>query len=195
MSWARKETSKPSDYSKFSHTSPNEHANLMSRSNCGSCHRQFSPLAVPLHKACAGCHLFQFTVFDPSAEANPICIVCHTKDGLNSSNPPIKSLNGNAQIMPGAGASPQPRTPTPSPNGRNGNVSEAPDNSYIVSNHGFQTRYFRDARCPIQRIAVSNNGLTTGFGGEIFLRSGASAGRGSLPEAASLLIDKCVDIV
>ncbi|MGH9930167.1 MAG: hypothetical protein ACREA9_13225, partial [Pyrinomonadaceae bacterium] len=28
------------DYSRFSHSSPREHAELMSRSNCASCHRR-----------------------------------------------------------------------------------------------------------------------------------------------------------
>ena len=83
------------DYSKFSHAKPREHADLMGRSNCGSCHRRndSSTLArLPVHKDCTGCHLVQFTA-RTSAE-NPICIICHTRDGLNSPNPPTKTLSG-----------------------------------------------------------------------------------------------------
>ena len=83
------------DYSKFSHSSPREHADLMARSNCVSCHRRSdsSPSPrLPVHKDCTGCHLVQFTT--ATSSDNPICTICHTKDGLNSSNPPTKSFSG-----------------------------------------------------------------------------------------------------
>ena len=83
------------DYSKFSHSAPKEHADLMGRANCVSCHRRndSSPSPrLPVHRDCTGCHLVQFT--GVTSSENPICTICHTKDGLNSSNPPIKSLSG-----------------------------------------------------------------------------------------------------
>ena len=84
------------DYSRFSHSSPREHADLMDRKNCESCHRRGAGVAptFPLHKDCTGCHLVQFTAANRGAEVNPICIICHTKDGLNSSNPPTKTFSG-----------------------------------------------------------------------------------------------------
>ena len=84
------------NYSRFSHTSPGEHANLMARSNCGSCHRRSdsSPEPrFPAHKDCTGCHLVQFTASISSSE-NPICTICHTKEGLSSTNPPLKKFPG-----------------------------------------------------------------------------------------------------
>lgn len=83
------------DYSKFSHSTPKEHANLMGQSNCVSCHRRSdnSPIPrLPAHKDCTGCHLIQFTTATPSD--NPICTICHTRDGLHSSNPPTKTFSG-----------------------------------------------------------------------------------------------------
>jgi hypothetical protein len=83
------------DYSKFSHSSPREHADLMGRSNCVSCHRRSdsSPMPrLPVHKDCTGCHLVQFTA--ATSSDNPICTICHTRDGLNSPNPPTKSFSG-----------------------------------------------------------------------------------------------------
>ncbi len=83
------------DYSRFSHSSPSEHAELMSRSNCASCHRRNDGSLVPrfpLHKDCTGCHLVQFTASNSTSAVNPICTICHSKDGLNSSNPPTKSF-------------------------------------------------------------------------------------------------------
>ena len=83
------------DYSKFSHSRPREHADLMGGSNCVSCHRRSdsSPTPrLPLHKDCTGCHLVQFTA--RTSADNPICIICHTRDGLNSPNPPTKTLSG-----------------------------------------------------------------------------------------------------
>lgn len=77
------------DYSKFSHSSPREHEDLMGRANCGSCHRRSdgSPAPrFPLHKDCTGCHLLQFTASNSSSSINPICTICHRPDDLNSSN-------------------------------------------------------------------------------------------------------------
>ncbi|MGH9927854.1 MAG: cytochrome c3 family protein, partial [Pyrinomonadaceae bacterium] len=92
----RVESSAPvADYAKFSHSTPREHAELMSRSNCASCHRRndgsLAP-RFPLHKDCTGCHLVQFTASNSTSAVNPICTICHSKDGLNSSNPPTKSF-------------------------------------------------------------------------------------------------------
>lgn len=89
------ETGAASDYSKFLHSSPREHADLMARSTCGSCHRRNSTSVAPtfpLHKDCTGCHLVQFTASNRSVDINPICTICHTKEGLNSPNPPTKAF-------------------------------------------------------------------------------------------------------
>src|SRR5437588_8662377 len=83
------------DYSKFSHSSPKEHADLMGRDNCGSCHRRrdSSPgPKFPLHKDCIGCHLIQFTAANSSSSVNPICTVCHKPEELNSSSAPLKNF-------------------------------------------------------------------------------------------------------
>lgn len=83
----------PMDYSKFQHSSPKEHANLMG--NCASCHRRrdssIEP-AFPVHKDCTNCHIVQFTTVDKSASVNPICTICHQAEGLNSSRPPLKNF-------------------------------------------------------------------------------------------------------
>jgi len=83
------------DYSKFSHSSPREHADLMDRKNCGSCHRRGGGLApgFPLHKDCTGCHMVQFTAANRGTDVNPICTICHTRDELSSSNPPAKTFS------------------------------------------------------------------------------------------------------
>ena len=81
------------DYSRFSHSTPREHADLMGRSNCGSCHRRGDSSTIPrfpVHKDCIGCHLVQFTAH--ASTDNPLCTICHTKDGLNTPNPPTKSF-------------------------------------------------------------------------------------------------------
>jgi c(7)-type cytochrome triheme protein len=83
------------DYSKFSHSSPKEHADLMSRGNCGSCHRRSDASKeskFPLHKDCTGCHLVQFTASNNSSSVNPICTICHKAEGLNSPNAPLKNF-------------------------------------------------------------------------------------------------------
>src|SRR5437588_11329639 len=62
------------DYSKFSHSSPKEHADLMNRANCGSCHRRNDGSVdptFPLHKYCMGCHSVQFTASNISSSVNP----------------------------------------------------------------------------------------------------------------------------
>lgn len=81
------------DYSRFSHSSPKEHADLTGRENCASCHRRgdSSPEPrFPRHKDCTGCHLVQFTA--ATSSDNAICTICHTKDGINTSNPPTKAF-------------------------------------------------------------------------------------------------------
>src|SRR5215207_1863600 len=43
------------DYSRFSHSTPREHTDLMGRSNCGSCHRRGDSSTIPrfpVHKDC-----------------------------------------------------------------------------------------------------------------------------------------------
>lgn len=86
----------PADYSRFSHASPREHADLMDRKNCESCHRRGAGVAptFPLHKDCTGCHTVQFTAANRGSDINPICTICHTQEGLNSSNPPPKTFSG-----------------------------------------------------------------------------------------------------
>lgn len=84
------------DYSRFSHSSPGEHAELMDRTNCTSCHRRGDASVeprLPAHKDCTGCHLAQFTAANIPSSENPICTICHTTEGLNSSNPPLKSFS------------------------------------------------------------------------------------------------------
>jgi c(7)-type cytochrome triheme protein len=80
------------DYSKFSHKSPVAH-DFVKPEKCGSCHRRkdgsLTP-RFPVHKDCTGCHLVQFT--NPAASDNPICTICHTREGLNSANAPTKSF-------------------------------------------------------------------------------------------------------
>ena len=83
------------DYSKFSHASPREHADLMDRTNCMSCHRRGDASVeprFPIHKDCTGCHLAQFTAANIPSSENPICTICHATDGLNSLNPPLKNF-------------------------------------------------------------------------------------------------------
>ena len=83
------------DYSKFSHSSPKEHAGLMGRENCGSCHRRNDASTAPrfpLHKDCTGCHMVQFTAANSSSSVNPICTICHQAETLNSSSPPLKGF-------------------------------------------------------------------------------------------------------
>ena len=83
------------EYLKFSHSSPKEHADLMGRENCASCHRRSDASTeprFPLHKDCTGCHLVQFTASNSSSSVNPICTICHKADGLNSPNAPLKSF-------------------------------------------------------------------------------------------------------
>jgi c(7)-type cytochrome triheme protein len=84
-----------SDYSKFSHSTPREHADLMDRKNCGSCHRRGAGTAptLPLHKDCTGCHLVQFTAANRGTDVNPICTVCHRREDLSSPNAPTKPLS------------------------------------------------------------------------------------------------------
>lgn len=84
------------DYSKFSHSTPREHADLMDRKNCGSCHRRGNGTAptFPPHKDCTGCHTVQFTAANATADVNPICTICHAKESLNSPNAPTKGFVG-----------------------------------------------------------------------------------------------------
>jgi c(7)-type cytochrome triheme protein len=82
------------DYSRFSHSTPREHSDLMDRKNCGSCHRRGAGVTptLPLHKDCTACHMVQFTAANRGTDVNPICTVCHTREGLNSANAPTKTL-------------------------------------------------------------------------------------------------------
>lgn len=83
------------DYSKFSHSSPREHADLMGRGNCASCHRRADGAVepkLPQHKDCTGCHLVQFTASNTSSSTNTICTICHKPEGLNSSGAPLKTF-------------------------------------------------------------------------------------------------------
>jgi len=83
-----------SDYSKFEHSSPKEHRDLMGRENCASCHRRSDASTqprFPLHKDCTGCHLVQFTASN-SSPINPICTICHKAEDLNSSKTAPKNF-------------------------------------------------------------------------------------------------------
>jgi len=81
------------DYSKFSHSTPKEHADLTARANCAGCHRRggisMEP-KFPAHKDCTGCHLIQFT--NAATTENQICTICHSREALKSSNAPTKSF-------------------------------------------------------------------------------------------------------
>ena len=86
------------DYSTFSHSSPEKHRDLAWDSNgrqkCSSCHRRSdsSPAPrFPVHKDCTGCHLVQFTA--ATATDNPICAICHTKEGVNLTKPPVRNFS------------------------------------------------------------------------------------------------------
>lgn len=82
------------DYSKFSHSRPREHADLMGRANCVSCHRRSDGSATPrfpVHKDCMQCHLVQFT--SAASQDNPICMICHTREGINSPKAPLKNFS------------------------------------------------------------------------------------------------------
>src|SRR5205809_7445588 len=68
------------DYSKFSHATPKEHADLMDRTNCASCHRRSDGSVeprFPAPKACTCCHPVHFTASHNSPSVTPICTVCH----------------------------------------------------------------------------------------------------------------------
>jgi hypothetical protein len=85
------------DYSRFSHSSPREHAELTGRSNCASCHRRGdgSPEPrFPAHRDCTGCHLAQFTEAGGPSPVNPICTVCHGGGGPGAPNPSTKKFPG-----------------------------------------------------------------------------------------------------
>jgi len=84
------------DYSRFQHTSPREHAELMGRDKCGSCHRRSDSSAeprFPVHRDCTGCHLVQFTAANKSSSVNPICTICHKAETLNSPTAPLKTFS------------------------------------------------------------------------------------------------------
>ena len=78
------------DYSKFSHSYPGAHAALSGRWSCSICHTRrdnsIEP-GFPQHKDCIGCHQTQFTT--PNS---PLCAICHTTEGLNQQNPPLKKF-------------------------------------------------------------------------------------------------------
>lgn len=85
------------DYFKFSHSSPREHAELMGRSNCASCHRRgegSTEPRFPVHKDCTGCHMAQFTDADRSSTVNPICTICHGGAGPGAPTPQTKRFPG-----------------------------------------------------------------------------------------------------
>ena len=84
------------DYSRFDHASPKEHADLMAKGKCGSCHRRSDASLgprFPMHKDCTGCHMVQFTAANNSASVNPICTICHKTEGLNSPTAPLKAFS------------------------------------------------------------------------------------------------------
>lgn len=84
----------PPDYSHFSHSSPREHADLMGRANCGSCHRRIDSSSVPkfpVHKDCTSCHMVEFTA--ATSSDNPICTICHTNEGINLPKPPLRNFS------------------------------------------------------------------------------------------------------
>jgi c(7)-type cytochrome triheme protein len=83
------------DYSKFSHKSPIAHEAFAKAENCGTCHRRKDSSLepkFPAHKDCIGCHLVEFTASSLTASVNPICTICHTAEGLNSSNASTKGF-------------------------------------------------------------------------------------------------------
>jgi len=82
------------DYSRFSHSRPKEHEGLMGSSNCRSCHRRTDSSPVPgfpVHKDCMNCHLVEFTA--ATSSDNPICTICHTREGINLPKPPLRTFS------------------------------------------------------------------------------------------------------
>ena len=81
----------PQDYSRFSHSSPGEHAGFTARSSCNGCHTRrnnsIEP-TFPQHRDCINCHQTQFTT--PNS---PLCGICHQPEGLNQQNPPVKKFS------------------------------------------------------------------------------------------------------
>jgi hypothetical protein len=80
------------DYSKFSHSYPGAHAALSGRWSCAICHDRRNNSVepgFPQHKDCITCHQTQFTTPD-----SPLCSICHTTEGLNQQNPPLKKFPG-----------------------------------------------------------------------------------------------------
>lgn len=81
------------DYSRFSHSSPGAHAALSGRFNCSICHNRTDNSAEPKfpgHKACISCHQTQF-----NTPGTPLCMICHTQEGLSQQNPPTKKFPGS----------------------------------------------------------------------------------------------------
>jgi c(7)-type cytochrome triheme protein len=78
------------DYSRFSHSYPGAHAALAGRWSCAICHDRRNNSVepeFPQHKDCISCHQTQFTT--PNS---PLCSICHTTEGLNQQNPPLKKF-------------------------------------------------------------------------------------------------------
>jgi hypothetical protein len=78
------------DYSRFSHSYPGAHAALSGRWSCAICHTRRDNSVepkFPQHKDCISCHQTQFTT--PNS---PLCSICHTTEGLNQQNPPLKKF-------------------------------------------------------------------------------------------------------
>jgi c(7)-type cytochrome triheme protein len=81
----------PQDYSKFSHTSPEGHADFSNPANCGSCHERNGTAVQPTfpgHKACIKCHITEFTTTNTA-----LCTICHVND-LGNQNPALKGFPG-----------------------------------------------------------------------------------------------------
>jgi c(7)-type cytochrome triheme protein len=81
----------PQDYSKFSHNSPEAHADFSNPSKCASCHQRKGTSvqpAYPDHKACIDCHFAQFTNTNIQ-----MCTICHVND-LGNPHPALKSFPG-----------------------------------------------------------------------------------------------------
>ncbi|HUQ33789.1 MAG TPA: cytochrome c3 family protein [Pyrinomonadaceae bacterium] len=83
---------RPQDYSRFSHSYPGAHAALAGRWSCAICHDRRNNSVepgFPQHKDCISCHQTQFTT-----PGSPLCSICHTAEGLNQQQPPLKKFPG-----------------------------------------------------------------------------------------------------
>ncbi|HEX8846939.1 MAG TPA: cytochrome c3 family protein [Pyrinomonadaceae bacterium] len=78
-------------FSRFSHSSPGQHAGFLLRFSCSKCHdRNGIYPKFPEHKDCDTCHRNEMNTAD-----HPICLICHNAADLGKQNPPAKSFSNS----------------------------------------------------------------------------------------------------